>query len=128
MLRFMLQNCSRAGYIKKRMKGKRLSGNTYLTEAEPFLKQFAERSAKNQQLVGAAGVHIDVENFLAQVTRERRDGEEDEYIPDEEQVIAPNYTTSSCSIRKSSRDVGVFSWYALHHCHSSRGAPLLLWF
>lgn len=82
-------NCFRADYIKKRMKGKRLSSNTYLTEAEPFLKQFAERNAKNQQLVGAAGVHIDVENFLAQVTRERRDGEEDEYIPDEEQVIAP---------------------------------------
>ncbi|CAK9216079.1 unnamed protein product [Sphagnum troendelagicum] len=56
-----------ATYITKRMKGKKLSSDTYLTETEPFLKQFALRSAKNQQLVGVAGSHINVEEFLADV-------------------------------------------------------------
>ena len=76
----------RAGYIKKKMKGKKLSSQTYLTEAEPFLKAFAERSPKNQRLVGAAGVQINVDDFLAQVAHEQET--EDEFIPDEEQTIA----------------------------------------
>jgi hypothetical protein len=42
-----------------------------LTETEPFLKQFALRSAKNQQLVGVAGSHINVEEFLADVASQQ---------------------------------------------------------
>jgi hypothetical protein len=61
----------RATYITKRTKGKKLSADTYLTETEPFLKQFALRSAKNQQLVGVAGSHINVEEFLADVARQQ---------------------------------------------------------
>ncbi|KAG0576428.1 hypothetical protein KC19_5G079000 [Ceratodon purpureus] len=75
-----------AGYIKKRMNGKKLSSNTYLTEAEPFLKQFAERSLKNKKLVGAAGVDIDVDDFLA-----IQQGGEDEYISEGEH--APSAAT-----------------------------------
>jgi hypothetical protein len=60
----------RATYITKRMKGKKLSSDTYLTETEPFLNQFALRSAKNQQLVGVAGSHINVE-FRADVARQQ---------------------------------------------------------
>lgn len=69
----------RAIYIKKKLNGKRLSSNTYLTEAEPFLKKFAERSLKNKKLVGAAGVDIDVSDFLA-----LQHIDEDEYVSEGE--------------------------------------------
>lgn len=71
----MILFACRASYIKKKTNGKKLSSNTYLTEAEPFLKQFAERNLKNKKLVGAAGVDIDVDDFLA-----LQQGGEDEYI------------------------------------------------
>lgn len=79
----MLLHC-RASYIKKKCGGKRLSSNTYLTEAEPFLKQFAERSLKNQKLVGAAGVDIDVSDFLA-----IQHIDEEEYVSEDEHAPAP---------------------------------------
>lgn len=75
-----------ASYIKKKTNGKKLSSNTYLTEAEPFLKQFAERNLKNKKLVGSAGVDIDVDDFLA-----LQQGGEDEYISEGDH--APAATT-----------------------------------
>lgn len=78
----------RAVYIKKKTKEKKLSGSTYLTEAEPFLNQFAERSLKNKKLVGAAGVDIDVDDFLA-----IQQGGEEEYISEGEHVPAATTPT-----------------------------------
>jgi hypothetical protein len=37
----------------------------YLSEAEPFLEQYAKRSPANQALIGAAGDLVHTENFLA---------------------------------------------------------------
>lgn len=54
-----------ATYITTKTKGKPLSSDTYLSEAEPFLERFARRSARNQQLVGSAGTLINVEDFIA---------------------------------------------------------------
>lgn len=45
----------------------------YLSEAEPFLEQYAKRSSKNQVLIGSAGNLVRTEDFLAIV-----DGDLDE--------------------------------------------------
>lgn len=42
-----------------------MSTSTYLSEAEPFLEQYATRSPQNQVLVGAAGNLVRTENLLA---------------------------------------------------------------
>ena len=79
------------------MNGKRLSSSTHLTEAEPFLKEFAGRSLKNKTLVGAVGVDIDVSDFLA-----LRHIDEDEYVLEGEHALtAP-----------SSRNARLFPWYS----------------
>lgn len=42
-----------------------MSSSTYLSEAEPFLEQYARRSPENQVLVGAAGNLVRTEHILA---------------------------------------------------------------
>lgn len=42
-----------------------LSSSVYLSEAEPFLEQYAKRSPQNQALIGSAGNLVRVEDFLA---------------------------------------------------------------
>ncbi|ESQ50769.1 hypothetical protein EUTSA_v10023078mg [Eutrema salsugineum] len=42
-----------------------LSWSIYLSEAEPFLEQYAKRSPKNQVLIGSAGNLVRTEDFLA---------------------------------------------------------------
>ncbi|CAL9099126.1 unnamed protein product [Musa acuminata var. zebrina] len=54
-----------AVYIRRKYGNKQLSTSTYLSEAEPFLEQYATRSPQNQVLVGAAGNLVRTENLLA---------------------------------------------------------------
>lgn len=60
-----------AVYIRRKYGNKQLSSSTYLTEAEPFLEQYARRSPENQALVGSAGNLVRAENFLAIIEGER---------------------------------------------------------
>ncbi|KAH9700807.1 tRNA ligase 1 [Citrus sinensis] len=55
----------RAVYIRRKYRNKQLSSSVYLTEAEPFLEQYARRSPENQVLIGSAGNLVRVEEFLA---------------------------------------------------------------
>ena len=63
----------RAAHIRKKCGNKQLSSSLYLSEAEPFLEQYAGRSPKNQGLIGSAGNLVRAEDFLALV-----DGDLDE--------------------------------------------------
>ncbi|XP_038715607.1 tRNA ligase 1 isoform X1 [Tripterygium wilfordii] len=54
-----------AVYIRRKYGNKQLSSSIYLTEAEPFLEQYAKRSPQNQVLVGSAGNLVRAEDFLA---------------------------------------------------------------
>ncbi|RLM85846.1 uncharacterized protein C2845_PM04G04970 [Panicum miliaceum] len=60
-----------AVYIRRKYGNKPLSSSTYLSEAEPFLEQYAKRSPSNQALIGAAGNLVQTENFLAILDAER---------------------------------------------------------
>ncbi|KAJ1288130.1 hypothetical protein BS78_02G066400 [Paspalum vaginatum] len=60
-----------AVYIRRKYGNKPLSSSTYLSEAEPFLEQYAKRSAANQALIGAAGNLVQTENFLAKLDAKR---------------------------------------------------------
>lgn len=42
-----------------------MSSSIYLSEAEPFLEQYAKRSLENQALIGSAGNLVRTEDFLA---------------------------------------------------------------
>ncbi|XP_068668045.1 tRNA ligase 1-like isoform X2 [Aristolochia californica] len=64
-----------AVYIRRKCGNKPLAQSTYLTEAEPFLEQYAKRSHENQVLVGSAGSLVRTEDFMAIV--EGRDEEGD---------------------------------------------------
>ncbi|KAK4440773.1 tRNA ligase 1 [Sesamum alatum] len=54
-----------AVFIRRKYGYKQLPSSTYLSEAEPFLEQYAKRSAQNQALVGAAGSLVRAEDFMA---------------------------------------------------------------
>ncbi|EEF36032.1 hypothetical protein RCOM_1399970 [Ricinus communis] len=54
-----------AAYIRRKYGKKQLSSSTYLSEAEPFLEQFASRNPENQALIGSAGSLVRAEDFLA---------------------------------------------------------------
>lgn len=54
-------------YIRRKCGNKPLSSAVYLSEAEPFLEQYAKRSPQNQALIGSAGNLVRTENFLAVV-------------------------------------------------------------
>ncbi|XP_057774662.1 tRNA ligase 1-like isoform X2 [Salvia miltiorrhiza] len=68
-----------AVYICMKYGHKQLSLSTYLSEAEPFLEQYAKRSPKNQALIGSAGGLVRNEDFMAI----------DEGIQDEEGDLEP---------------------------------------
>lgn len=53
-----------------------MSSAIYLSEAEPFLEQYAKRSPQNQALIGSAGSLVRTEDFLA-ITEGGRDEEGD---------------------------------------------------
>ncbi|XP_024970933.1 tRNA ligase 1 isoform X2 [Cynara cardunculus var. scolymus] len=54
-----------AVYIKRKCGHRQLSSSVYLSEAEPFLEQYAKRSPENQALIGCAGDLVRTEDFLA---------------------------------------------------------------
>ncbi|KAH6811024.1 RNAligase [Perilla frutescens var. hirtella] len=54
-----------AVYIRRKCGHKSLSSSTYLSEAEPFLEQYAKRSPQNQALIGSAGSLVRAEDFMA---------------------------------------------------------------
>lgn len=55
----------RAVYIRRKYGNRQLSSSIYLSEAEPFLEQYARRSPENQALIGSAGNLVRSEEFLA---------------------------------------------------------------
>ncbi|OVA18150.1 tRNA ligase [Macleaya cordata] len=65
-----------ASYIRRKCGNKQLSSSIYLSEAEPFLEQYARRSPKNQALIGSAGNLVKAEDFLA-IVESSRDEEGD---------------------------------------------------
>ncbi|KAK9168982.1 hypothetical protein Syun_001122 [Stephania yunnanensis] len=54
-----------ASYIRRKYGSKKLSSSIYLSEAEPFLEQYARRNPENQALIGSAGNLVRSEDFLA---------------------------------------------------------------
>lgn len=66
---------SRAVYIRRKYGNKQLSSSIYLSEAEPFLEQYAKRSAENQALIGSAGNLVQAEDFLAIVGGRDEEGD-----------------------------------------------------
>ncbi|KAL5831218.1 hypothetical protein ACOSQ4_016572 [Xanthoceras sorbifolium] len=54
-----------AVYIRRKYGNRQLSSSIYLSEAEPFLEQYARRSPENQTLIGSAGNLVSAEDFLA---------------------------------------------------------------
>ncbi|XP_022964893.1 tRNA ligase 1 isoform X1 [Cucurbita moschata] len=65
-----------AVYLRRKYGNKQLSSSIYLSEAEPFLEQYAKRSPQNQALIGSAGNLVRAEDFLA-VVEEGMDEEGD---------------------------------------------------
>lgn len=76
----------RAVYIRRKCGNKQLSQSTYLTEAEPFLEQYAKRSAENQALIGSAGNLVRTESFLAII----EGGRDEEGDLDPEGALSPS--------------------------------------
>ncbi|CAB4313146.1 unnamed protein product [Prunus armeniaca] len=83
-----------AVYIRRKCGNKQLSSSVYLSEAEPFLEQYAKRSPQNQALIGSAGNLVRTEDFLAIV----EGGREEEGDLERDREVAPS------SPRASARD------------------------
>ncbi|CAN6171249.1 unnamed protein product [Urochloa humidicola] len=84
-----------AVYIRRKYGNKPLSSSTYLSEAEPFLEQYAKRSPSNQALIGAAGNLVQTENFLAILDAEK----------DEEGDLRADHGAAPSSPASTSADV-----------------------
>nr|XP_043613270.1 tRNA ligase 1 [Erigeron canadensis] len=65
-----------AEYITRKSGQGKLSSSNYLSEAVPFLEQYAKRSPKNQALIGCAGDLVRTEDFMV-IVEEGRDEEGD---------------------------------------------------
>ncbi|CAI9289453.1 unnamed protein product [Lactuca saligna] len=76
-----------AVYIRRKYGNKQLSSSIYLSEAEPFLEQYAKRSEENQALIGCAGDLVRTEDFLAIVDGGRDAEEEEEGDLESEKVL-----------------------------------------
>ncbi|KAL4592202.1 hypothetical protein LXL04_005189 [Taraxacum kok-saghyz] len=77
-----------AVYIRRKYGQKQLSSSTYLTEAEPFLEQYAKRTPENQNLIGCAGNLVRTEDFLAIV----EGGRDEEGDLETEKLLEPSGT------------------------------------
>ena len=62
-----------------------MSSSIYLSEAEPFLEQYAKRSPQNRALIGSAGNLVRAEDFLAIV----EGGKDEEGDLEVEREVAP---------------------------------------
>ncbi|KAM2986051.1 hypothetical protein FF2_006380 [Malus domestica] len=80
-----------AVYIRRKCGNKPLSSSVYLSEAEPFLEQYAKRSPQNQSLIGSAGNFVRAEDFLAIV----EGGRDEEGDLEREQEVAPSSPSAS---------------------------------
>ncbi|PKI62580.1 hypothetical protein CRG98_017002, partial [Punica granatum] len=79
-------------YIRRKYGNKQLSSSIYLSEAEPFLEQYAKRSVENQALIGSAGSLVRAEDFLA-IVEGGRDEEGD--LEMEREAAPPSPTPSA---------------------------------
>ncbi|XP_048324076.2 tRNA ligase 1 isoform X1 [Ziziphus jujuba] len=77
-----------AVYIRRKCGNKQLSSSIYLSEAEPFLEQYAKRSPQNQALIGSAGNLVKAEDFLA-IVEGGRDEEGDLEMEREVASLSP---------------------------------------
>ncbi|RXI04526.1 hypothetical protein DVH24_038800 [Malus domestica] len=80
-----------AVYIRRKCGNKPLSSSVYLSEAEPFLEQYAKRSPQNQALIGSAGNFVRAEDFLAIV----EGGRDEEGDLETEQEAVPSSPIAS---------------------------------
>ncbi|KAJ7947775.1 putative RNA ligase [Quillaja saponaria] len=94
-----------AVYIKRKCGNKQLSSAIYLSEAEPFLEQYAKRSPQNQSLIGSAGSLVRAEDFLA-IVEGGRDEEGD--LEAERQIIPPSPGPSVKDIVPKSEGLIIF--------------------
>lgn len=78
-----------AVYIRRKCGHKQLSSSTYLSEAEPFLEQYAKRSPQNQALIGSAGSLVRAEDFMAII----EGGRDEEGDLEPERDIRPSSST-----------------------------------
>ncbi|KAG0479324.1 hypothetical protein HPP92_010182, partial [Vanilla planifolia] len=93
-------------YIRRKCGHKQLSSSTFLSEAEPFLEQYAKRSSQNQALIGSAGNLVVVENFQA-IIEGSRDEEGD--LHPEEDSAPPSPTTTI--LDKVPKDEGLIVFF-----------------
>ncbi|PIM97524.1 hypothetical protein CDL12_30004 [Handroanthus impetiginosus] len=80
-----------AVFIRRKYGHKQLSSSTYLSEAEPFLENYAKRSPQNQALIGSAGSFVRAEDFMA-IIEGGRDEEGD--LEPERDAIPPSATAA----------------------------------
>ncbi|KAL6276040.1 hypothetical protein ACE6H2_019641 [Prunus campanulata] len=80
-----------AVYIRRKCGNKQLSSSVYLSEAEPFLEQYAKRSPQNQALIGSAGNLVRTEDFLAIV----EGGRDEEGDLERDREVAPSSPSAS---------------------------------
>ncbi|KAH9311379.1 hypothetical protein KI387_026414, partial [Taxus chinensis] len=73
-----------AVYIRRKCGSRQLPSSMYLSEAEPFLEQYARRSPQNQALIGSAGNLIKTEDFL--VAGEGGLDEEDDIVNEDKML------------------------------------------
>ncbi|MQM14117.1 hypothetical protein Taro_047046, partial [Colocasia esculenta] len=97
---------SRAVYIQRKCGHKQLSSSSYLTEAEPFLGQYAKRSKENQALIGSAGNLVRTEDFLA-IIEGGRDEEGDLIREDDVGASSP----TPAVLDKVPKDEGVIVFF-----------------
>lgn len=94
----------RAVYIRRKCGHKQLRSDIYLSEAEPFLEQYAKRSPANQALIGAAGNLVRSEDFMAIVGAVDEEG-------DLEKVCDMDPVTSSPSTKEAVRKEGLIVFF-----------------
>ncbi|CAN1281672.1 tRNA ligase 1 [Linum perenne] len=78
-------------HIRRKCGRKQLSSSIYLSEAEPFLEQYAKRSPANQALIGSAGSLVRAEDFMAII----EGGRDEEGDIDREREVEPPSPNSS---------------------------------
>ncbi|XAR59778.1 hypothetical protein NMG60_11015745 [Bertholletia excelsa] len=88
-----------AVYIRRKYGHKQLSSSSYLSEAEPFLEQYAKRSPQNQALIGSAGNLVRTEDFMAIVEGGR--DEEGDLEPEKEVATTTNIPSVEDTIAKN---------------------------
>ncbi|KAH9292109.1 hypothetical protein KI387_042695, partial [Taxus chinensis] len=77
-----------AVYIRRKRGNRQIPSSTYLSEAEPFLEQYARQSPQNQALIGSAGNLIKTEDFLV-AGEDCLDAEDDFVHGDEKLAMTP---------------------------------------